>query len=91
MVAKSDHIIEMDGDFVGDLKSYAIVAIPQHDCSIIMLPMMQIHKYVAKKNPTMLIHKIICSRKLLVIIQIQTSIVAKKSSNNATSRDGRSR
>jgi hypothetical protein len=50
MVAKSDHIIEMDGDFVGDLKNYAIVAIPQYDCSIIMLPMMQIHKYVAEKK-----------------------------------------
>jgi hypothetical protein len=46
MVAKSDHIVEIDGD----LKNHAIVARPQYDCSIIVLPMMQIHKYVAEKK-----------------------------------------
>jgi hypothetical protein len=79
--------VEIDGDLTGDLKNYAIVARPQYDCNIIMLPMMHIHKYAAEKNHMMLIHKIPCSRKLLVMIQIQISIVAKNLPNNATSRD----
>jgi hypothetical protein len=50
MVAKFDHIIEIDGEFARDLKNYAIVATPRYNCSIIMLPMMQIHKDVAEKK-----------------------------------------
>jgi hypothetical protein len=34
MVAKSVHILEIDGEFIRDLKNYAIVATPQYDCSI---------------------------------------------------------
>jgi hypothetical protein len=77
--------MEIDGDLTRDLKNYAIVATSQYDCTIIMLQVMQIHKFVAEKNPMILIHKIACSRKLLVMIQIQTSIVAKNIPNNATS------
>jgi hypothetical protein len=49
MVAKSVHILEIDGEFVGDLKNYTIVATPQYDCSIIILPMMQIQKVCSRK------------------------------------------
>jgi hypothetical protein len=50
MVAKSIQIVEIDGEFVGDLKNYAIVVTPQYNCSIIMLPVIQIQKYVAEKS-----------------------------------------